>query len=62
MARWIAVAGMMVGVLACAGCGNTVKEMPPVKEDAKVNGDPKAKAMQGMPPEMRKKMESMNKK
>jgi hypothetical protein len=48
----------MVVMMAAVGCGGSVKEMAPVKEEAKSLGDPKAKAMQGMPAEMRKKMEA----
>lgn len=58
MVRFAGVAVLMMGALAVAGCGGAVKEIPPVKEEAKAQGDPKAKAMQGMPPEMRKKMEA----
>jgi hypothetical protein len=48
----------MVVTLAVAGCGGSVKEIAPVKENEKSTFDPKAKAMQGMPEEMRKKMEA----
>jgi hypothetical protein len=50
--------GLMVVTMAMTGCGGAVKEIAPVKEEAKASGDPKAKAMQGMPEEMRKKMEA----
>jgi hypothetical protein len=58
MVRFAGLAVLLVGALTVAGCGGSVKEIPPVKEDAKVQGDPKAKAMQGMPEAMRKQMEN----
>lgn len=62
MARWIGVAGLVVMALAMTGCGASVKEVPAVKSDTKADFDPKAKAMQGMPEDMRKKMEAQKKK
>jgi hypothetical protein len=61
MLRWIGSIGVVVVVLAVAGCGSTVKEIPPVTQGA-TNGppseDPKMKAMKGMPEEVRKKYEA----
>jgi len=53
MVRCAGLIGLMVVMMAAVGCGGSVKEMAPVKEEAKSLGDPKAKAMQGMPAEMR---------
>lgn len=61
MVRCAGLVGLMVVILAVAGCGGSVKEIPPVKENEKSTFDPKAKAMQGMPEEMRKKMEAKKK-
>jgi hypothetical protein len=58
MVRCAGLVGLMMVTFAVAGCGGSVKEIAPVKEEAKAQGDPKAKAMQGMPEEMRKKMEA----
>jgi hypothetical protein len=58
MARFAGLMGLMVVTMAMTGCGGAVKEIAPVKEEAKASGDPKAKAMQGMPEELRKKMEA----
>jgi len=58
MVRCAGLIGLMAVIVAMTGCGGAVKEIPPVKEEAKATGDPKAKAMQGMPEEMRKKMEA----
>ena len=58
MVRCVGLVGLVVVMMAAVGCGGSVKEMAPVKEEAKSLGDPKAKAMQGMPAEMRKKMEA----
>ena len=57
MVRFAGLAVLVVGALTVAGCGGAVKEIAPVKEEAKAMGDPKAKAMQGMPEAMRKQME-----
>jgi hypothetical protein len=58
MVRCVGLVGLMVVMMAAAGCGGSVKEIAPVKEEAKSLVDPKAKALQGMPEEMRKKMEA----
>ena len=64
MVRWIGLIGMVAVTLAVAGCGSTVQELPPVKTDVKpgvVGGDPRERAMKGMPEEMRKKYEAQKK-
>ena len=58
MVRCAGLIGLMAVIVAMTGCGGAVKEIASVKEEAKSSGDPKAKAMQGMPEEMRKKMEA----
>lgn len=58
MVRCAGLVGLMVVILAVAGCGGSVKEIAPVKENEKSTFDPKTRAMQGMPEEMRKKMEA----
>ncbi|MFM7249733.1 MAG: hypothetical protein ACKO5R_07540 [Planctomycetaceae bacterium] len=61
--RWIGVVGMVVVSLGAAGCNNAAKEIAPVKSsEEKSIGDPKERAMSGMPDEMRKKyQDKMNK-
>jgi len=65
MSRWIGTVGMVLVVIGVAGCGGSVKELPPSKEAApagNIGGDPKERAMKGMPEEMRKKYEAQKKK
>ena len=65
MSRWIGSIGVVAVVLAVAGCGSTVKEIPAAKDSApagNVGGDPKERAMKGMPEEMKKKYEAQMKK
>ena len=65
MSRWIGTSLMVLVVIGVAGCGGSVKELPPSKEAApagNIGGDPKERAMKGMPEEMRKKYEAQKKK
>jgi len=65
MSRWIGTVGMVLVMIGVAGCGATVTEIPPKKDAApagNVGGDPKDRAMKGMPEDMRKKYEAMQNK
>jgi len=60
MLRWLSFIGVVVVALTVTGCGTKAKELPPVNEASQAAPDPKEamnKAMQGMPPDVRKKME-----
>jgi len=55
--------GLVVASLGVAGCSNATKEIAPVKSsEEKSIGDPKERAMSGMPDEMRKKYQDKMKK
>lgn len=61
MARWLAVMSVVVA-LGVAGCNASVKEIPPVKQaESGPVGDPRERAMKGMPEDMRKKYEAQKK-
>ena len=65
MLRWIGSIGIVAVVVAVAGCGSTVKEIPPTKEAVQpgnIGGDPRERAMKGMPEDMKKKYEAQMKK
>lgn len=65
MLRWIGSIGVVAVVFAVAGCGSNVKEIPAAKDTAppgNVGGDPRERAMKGMPEEMKKKYEAQMKK
>jgi hypothetical protein len=65
MSRWIGTVLMVLVVIGVAGCGGSVKELPPSKEAVpagNIGGDPKERGMKGMPEEMRKKYEAQKKK
>lgn len=65
MLRWLSFVGVLVAVLTVSGCGSKVKEIPPAEAAPQAAPDPgetMKKAMQGMPEEMRKKMEAQMKK
>ncbi len=62
MVRWLGMTGVVVVAMAAVGCGGSVQEIAPVKEAAGVIGDPREKAMQSMPADMRKKMEAQQQK
>jgi hypothetical protein len=63
MLRWLGFMGVVVVALTVVGCTGT-SELPPSEEATQVDVDPKAamqKAMQGMPEDVLKKMQSQMK-
>jgi predicted small lipoprotein YifL len=61
MLRSLRLLTLIAVSLAVAGCGSSNTEIPPTKEAAPTmtKQESAAKAMEGMPPEIRAKMEAM---